>query len=323
MFPYDREPMSPLRRRFIDDLRLRNKSPRTIETYVLRVVQFSKHFGKSPERLGPDELRAYQQHLLARGVSWSMFNQSVCALRFLYNVTLRRPHLITHLPFAKRPRQLPTVLSPDEVVRLLRAAWPGRDRTLLDVAYSCGLRLKELLGLQVRDIDSARMALHLRHGKGQKERLVPLSPRLLEALRAYWREYRPATWLFPGVKPSLALTGGAVQRLCRRTAQRAGLSKRIHPHILRHSFATHLLEAGVDLLSVQTLLGHSHFNTTAKYLHVSMRRLQALPQLLEGLAVRPALAVRVPGEVSATPASALPASGAPAPQARPAPEGRA
>jgi len=182
--------MTPLRQRYAEDLRLRNKSPRTIETYVLRVRQFAEHFGKSPEQLGPDELRAYQQHLLQRQVSWSMFNQSVCALRFLYNVTLGRPHLIAHLPFAKRPRVLPTVLSPEEVTRLLAAALPGRDRTLLDVAYSCGLRLKELVGLKVKDIDSARMVLIIRHGKGQKERLVPLSPRLLEVLRAYWRRSR-------------------------------------------------------------------------------------------------------------------------------------
>jgi len=291
--------MTPLRQRYIDDLRLRNKSPRTIETYVLRVVLFARHFGKSPEVLGPEELRAYQQHLIERRVSWSMFNQSVCALRFLYNVTLRRPHVITHLPFAKRPRVLPTVLSPEEVVRLLAAALPGRDRTLLDVAYSCGLRLKELVGLQVADIDSARMVLHIRHGKGQKERLVPLSPRLLAALRAYWRQYRPAVWVFPGVnKPTQALTDGAVQRICKRTAKRAQLTKRIHPHVLRHSFATHLLEAGVDLLSVQALLGHSHFNTTAKYLHVSMRRLQGLPALLEGLAVARPVQVRVPGDAT-------------------------
>jgi integrase/recombinase XerD len=290
MFHYERTPMTPLRRRYIDDLRLRNKSPRTIETYVLRVVLFARHFGRSPEHLGPKELRAYQQHLLTRQVSWSTFNQSVCALRFLYNVTLGRPHTIVHLPFAKRPRLLPSVLSPEEVQRLLEAALPGRDRTLLEVAYACGLRLKELLGLGVADIDSARMVLHIRHGKGQKDRLVPLSPRLLEVLRGYWRECRPATWLFPGLKPALPLTGGTVQRLCHRTAKRAGLAKRVHPHTLRHSFATHLLEAGVDLLSVQALLGHSHFNTTAKYLHISMRRLQQLPGLLEGLVVpRPVL----------------------------------
>jgi integrase/recombinase XerD len=310
MFRIDREPMTPLRRRYIDDLRLRNKSPRTIETYVLRVTQFAKHFGQSPEKLGGKELRAYQQHLLARQVSWSMFNQSVCALRFLYNVTLGRPDVIKHLPFAKRPRQLPTVLSPEEVVRFLGAALPGRDRMLLELAYGCGLRLKELLGLKVPDIDSARMALHIRHGKGQKDRLAPLTPRLLELLRAYWREYRPATWLFPGDKPGTPLTGGTVQRISKRTANHAGLSKRIHPHTLRHSFATHLLEAGVDLLSVQALLGHSHFNTTAKYLHISMRRLQQLPQLLEGLAVTRPTAVRLPGEAAA-PASPAPTEGQP------------
>ena len=291
MTRFDREPMTPLRRRFIDDLRLRNKSPRTIETYVLRVGLFARHFGRSPELLGADAIRAYQQHLLARQASWSQFNQAVCALRFLYNVTLGRPDVIRHLPFAKRPRTLPSVLSPEEVTRLLEAALPGRDRTLLDVAYSCGLRLKELLGLQVRDIDSARMVLHIRQGKGQKQRFVPLSARLLAVLRAYWRVCRPATWLFVGVKPLQPLTDGAVQRICRRTAQRAGLTKHVTPHTLRHSFATHLLEAGVDLLSVQALLGHSHFNTTAKYLHVSMRRLQQLPQLLEGLVLpaRPVL----------------------------------
>ena len=146
MTRYDREPMSPLRRRFIDDLRLRNKSPRTIETYVLRVALFARHFGRSPEQLGPEDIRAYQQDLLARQVSWSQFNQAVCALRFLYQVTLGRPDVIKHLPFAKRPRTVPSVLSPEEVVRLLEAALPGRERTLLDVGYSCGLRLKELLG---------------------------------------------------------------------------------------------------------------------------------------------------------------------------------
>ena len=269
------------------------------------MVQFTRHFGKSPELVGPEELRAYQQHLLARQVSWSMFNQSVCALRFLYNVTLARPHLIVHLPFAKRPRLLPTVLSPEEVVRFLEAALPGRDRTLFEVAYSCGLRLTELVGLRVADIDSARMVLHIHHGKGQKERLMPLSPRLLEVLREYWRKYRPATWLFPGVnKPTSALSDGAVQRICQRTAKRAGLTKRVHPHTLRHSFATHLLEAGVDLLSVQALLGHSHFNTTAKYLHISMRRLQQLPALLEGLVVARPLQVRVPNDATTPEGSA-------------------
>jgi len=280
-------PMTPLRRRYIDDLRLRNYSPRTIETYVTGVVRIAKHFNRSPDQLGPDDIRAFQLHLLERQVSWCLFNQTVCALRFLYAVTLGRPDMVTHIPFGKRPKSLPSVLSPEEVVRFLDAALPGRDRTLFDVAYSCGLRLKELLGLEVADIDSARMVLRIRRGKGQKDRFVPLSPRLLGALRAYWRSCQPRTWLFPGLEWSKPLTDGTVQRICHRTAARAGLSKHVTPHTMRHSFATHLLEAGVDLLSVQVLLGHSHFNTTAKYLHISMRRLSQLPQLLDGLRITP------------------------------------
>lgn len=287
MIRIERMAMTPLRQRFIDDLRLRNYSPRTIATYVTGVVRVARHFHRSPDLLGPDDIRAFQLELLRRKVSWCQFNQTVCALRFLYTVTLGRPEMVGHIPFGKRPKTLPIVLSPEEVVLFLDAAKPGRERTLLDVAYSCGPRLQELLGLQVTDIDSARMVLHIRRGKGQKDRLVPLSPRLLEVLRAYWRACRPRTFLFPGLAFDKPLTDGTVQRLCHRVAARAGLSKRITPHTLRHSFATHLLEAGVDLLSVQALLGHSHFNTTAKYLHVSMRRLHALPQLLEGLRVTP------------------------------------
>jgi integrase/recombinase XerD len=275
--------MTPLRQRFIDDMRLRNLSPRTIEAYVLAVNKFSKHFQQSPDRLGPEHIRQFQLHLIEQTASWSQFNQSVCALRFLYNVTLQQTHIVEHLPFAKRPRVLPDVLTREEVAQLLAAARPGRDRTLLETKYSCGLRLRELLGLQVADIDSARMTLHVRQGKGAKDRLAPMSPRLLAVLRAYWRAYRPVGWLFYGLKRDRPLHGGTVQRLCKRTAQRAGLTKRVHPHTLRHSFATHLLEAGVDLLSVQKLLGHSHFHTTAKYLHISQRRLHDLPPLLDGL----------------------------------------
>jgi integrase/recombinase XerD len=279
--------MSPLRQRFIDDLRLRNRSPQTIQAYVLAVKKFSRYCGRSLERLGPDDVRRYQLHLIDTQASWSQFNQAVCALRFLYNVTLRRPDVIERLAFAKRPRVLPDVLTRDEVARLLAAARLGRDRTILEVKYSCGLRLRELLGLQVGDIDGGRMALHIRRGKGQKERFVPLSPRVLEVLRAYWREYRPTTDLFPGSKPGTRLYGGTVQRLCKRAARRAGLTKRVHPHTLRHSFATHLLEAGVDLLSVQKLLGHSSFQTTAVYLHISERRLADLAKILDALVPPP------------------------------------
>jgi len=269
--------MTPLRQRFIDDLRLRNYARRTIDTYVCQVVCFARHFGRSPEVLGPDDIRAYQLHLLERRVSWSTFNQFVCALRFLYRTTLGRPETIPLVPFGKRPKTLPSVLSPEEVLRLLEAAPPPRDRVLLQVAYGCGLRLDELLHLRVTDIDSARMVIHVRHGKGAKDRLVPLSPRLLGELRAYWARCRPRSWLFPGQRADGTMTGSNVQRRFARWVKRAGLSKRCSMHTLRHSYATHLLEAGVDLLTLKALLGHRSLETTARYLHISTQRLRQTP----------------------------------------------
>ncbi len=225
--------MTPLRQRFIDDLRLRNYAPRTIETYVGSVLRFARHFGRSPELLGAEEVRAFQLHLLERRVSWSCFNQTACALRFLYGTTLGRPEQLPLIPYGKRPKTLPAVLSPEEVARLIQAAAPGRDRVLLQVTYACGLRLAEVLALQVGDIDSARMVIHVRHGKGGKDRLVPLSLRLLQELRAYWRLRRPPTYLFAGKKADRPLTNGGVQRLFRAIAQRAGLSKHCSMHTLR------------------------------------------------------------------------------------------
>jgi len=277
--------MTPLRQRFIDDLRIRNYSPRTIQAYLAGVVRFVKHAGRSPDLPGPEDIRAFQLHLLHKRVSWSQFNQTVCALRFLYRVTLGRPEQLPYIPYGKRPKTLPAVLSPEEVARLLQAAAPGRDRVLLQVAYGCGLRLGELLSLQVGDIDSARMVIHVRQGKGAKDRLVPLSARLLEELRAYWRVCRPRTCLFPGKKPDRPLTNGGVQRLFRASATRAGLTKHCSMHTLRHSYATHLLEAGVDLLTLKSLLGHRNLETTAHYLHVSTQRLQQTPSLLDLLVV--------------------------------------
>jgi integrase/recombinase XerD len=273
--------MTPLRQRFIDDLRLRNYARRTIDTYVSQVAAFARHFGRSPERLGADEVRAYQLHLLQRRVSWSSFNQAVCALRFLYRTTLARPEQLPLIPYGKRPKTLPSVLSPDEVLRLLEAATPPRDRVLLQVAYGCGLRLNELLHLRVTDIDSARMVIHVRQGKGAKDRLVPLSLRLLQELRAYWLVCRPRTWLFPGQTADGTMTASNVQRRFGRLVQRVGLSKHCSMHTLRHSYATHLLEAGVDVLTLKALLGHSSLQTTARYLHVSTQRLQQTPSLLD------------------------------------------
>jgi len=239
--------MTPLRQRYIDDLRLRNYAPKTIESYVAGVVRLARHFGCAPDQLGAEEVRAFQLELLRRRVSWSLFNQTVCALRFFYRVTLGRPDVVTMIPYGKKPRTVPTVLSPEEVLRFLEAARPGRDRVLLQTAYACGLRIGELLYLRVADLDSARMVIEVRQGKGRKDRLVPLSPRLLEVLRAYWRRDRPTGWLFPGRDPARPLDGTNVQKLCQRIVTRLRLVKRVTPHTLRHSFATHMLEAGVDM----------------------------------------------------------------------------
>jgi site-specific recombinase XerD len=277
--------MTPLRQRFIDDLRIRNRAPKTIEAYVAGVVRFARHFGRSPDLLGPEEVRTFQLHLLDRRVSWSLFNQTVCALRFFYSVTLGRSEQLPLIPYGKIPRTLPDVLSPPEVLRLLDAAPPGRERLLLQVVYACGLRLGEVLHLQVSDIDSARMVVHVRHGKGGKDRFVPLSARLLAELRAYWRQYRPTTWLFPGARPDRPLNHSSVQRPFQQLVRKAGLSKRITPHTLRHSYATHLLEAGVDVVSVQRLLGHNDLQTTARYLHISTQRLRQTPSLLDLLVI--------------------------------------
>jgi len=273
--------MTPLRQRFIDDLRLRNYARRTIDSYVGQVASFARHFGRSPELLSADDVRAYQLHLLDRRVSWSTFNQAVCALRFLYRTTLGRAEELPFVPFGKRPKTLPSVLSPDEVLRLIDAAPPGRDRVLLQVAYGCGLRLNELLHLRVSDIDSARMVIHVHQGKGAKDRLVPLSLRLLQELRAYWRMYRPRPWLFPGQTADGTMTSSNVQRRFTRLVQRVGLTKHCSMHTLRHSYATHLLEAGVDVLTLKALLGHSSLQTTARYLHVSTQRLRQTPSLLD------------------------------------------
>lgn len=275
--------MTPLRQRFIDDLRIRNYSPKTIHAYVAGVVRFASHFNRSPAELNAEHIRAYQIHLLNQHVTWSLFNQTVCALRFLYGTTLGKPGLVPFIPYGKKPKTLPGVLSPEEVLRLLEAAHPGRQRMLLQTAYACGLRGLELLHLQGTDIDSARMVIHVREGKGRKERLVPLSAGLLEALCAYWRRYRPTTWLFPGLIPGRPLTDGSLNRLCQEIVARSGLKKRVTMHTLRHSCATHLLEAGVDVVTIQAVLGHINLKTTARYLHVSTQRLQQLPSLLERL----------------------------------------
>jgi site-specific recombinase XerD len=278
--------MTALRQRMIQDMQIRNLSSRTVQCYVYHVSRFAKHFGRSPEQLGAEEVRQYQVYLLQeKKASWSSFNQAVCALRFLYGTTLACAWPVVHIPFAKRPKKLPVVLGPEEVARLLPCIQPLKARVLLTTIYASGLRLDEATHLEVTDIDSARMLLRIARGKGCKERLVLLSPRLLEELRSYWRVVRPARWLFPGGKPDQPLHWATVQKACVRAAKEAGLTKHVTPHVLRHSYATGLLERGVDLLTIQRLLGHRSFSTTLIYLHVRRPHLESIPSPLDWLPV--------------------------------------
>jgi len=283
-----RIPMTPLRQRYTQDLLLRNYAPKTVSVYVAAVARFARHFGRSPELLGVEHVRAYQLHLLAQKASWSRFNQAVSALRFLFSTTLRQPGAIEMIPYGKKPKPLPAVLSPEEVVRLFAAVRNPRDLLILQAAYAAGLRVSEVVRLQAGDIDSSRMTLHFRCAKGRKDRFVPLSAALLERLRCYWRQHRPASWLFPGAKPGSHLSVGNVQRACHRAVLASGIAKKASMHTLRHSYATHLLEGGTDLASLQKLLGHNQFSTTLRYTHIGHSLLQRAGSPLDTLPALPA-----------------------------------
>ena len=265
--------MTALRQRMIADLRIRNYSPRTIECYTERVSAFARHFGKSPTALGSEHIRAFQTVLVERKrASWTVVNQTVCALRFLYGTTLQRPGLVEQIPFPRQPKRLPVVLSRTEVARFLAAVPNLKHRTVLMTMYATGLRLTEALRLRISDVDTGRQCLRVAQGKGQKDRYTLLPPTLLQQLRVYWKATRPSHWLFPGRRPDQPLTETAIQRGCGPAARRAGLAKRVSTHTMRHCFATHLLEAGTDLRTIQQLLGHTSLGTTAVYLHVASAR---------------------------------------------------
>jgi site-specific recombinase XerD len=278
--------MTSLRQRFTEDLRLRNYSPRTIATYVLRVALFARHFDTSPDLLDGEHVRQYQLHLLERRVSWSLFNQAVCSLRFLYSITLQRPDVVHAVPFGKKPRTLPDVFSQDEVRRLF-AAIDDRYRVVLQTTYAAGLRVSEVVRLKPADIDSQRMILHVRCGKGGKDRLMPLSPALLQLLRDHWRRHRSTEWLFPGQTAARHVSISHIQRACRRAVLCCGITKKASMHTLRHSYATHLLEAGVDLPTLQKLLGHNQLSTTLRYTHVQQSHLCGTASPLDTLLARP------------------------------------
>lgn len=277
--------MALLRERMAEDLRIRNYSPRTIETYVSMVARFARAFDRPPGQLGPAEIRAYQLRLIEKKVSWSLFNQVVCALRFFYRVTLPRDFVVEHLPFAKHKKSLPIVLSVDEVRRLLAAATNPKHRAMLTLVYATGARLNEAVHLRVGDIDGERMMVHIRNGKGGKPRMVPMSAALRELLRGYWQIERPRDYLFPGATPGQPMHESSLQKACWMARLRARIEKPASVHTLRHSYATHLLELGVDLRTIQKLLGHTSLSTTAIYVHVTGRLLDAANKAVDLLAI--------------------------------------
>lgn len=274
--------MTPLRRRMIEDMQLRNFSPHTQAAYVRAVTKFAKHFGQSPDRLGPEEVRAYLVHMVQqRRVSWSLYNQTLCALRFYYHTTLGRDRLLESIPCPKEQKTLPVVLSADEVRQFFDAIRNVKHRAMFMTAYAAGLRVSELVGLRVEDIDSSRMLIRVRQGKGRKDRYVKLAKRLLKVLRMYWKARRPSSWLFPGKCLDRPMNPKVVAMICQQIRKRAKLSKHVTVHTLRHSYATHLLDAGTDLRTIQVLLGHRSIKTTALYTHVSQAKIESTPSPLD------------------------------------------
>lgn len=275
--------MGPLRQRMLDDMRIRNLAVRTQESYIREVSLFARYFGRSPEVLGEEEIRAYQIYLSQeKKLAPSSIAVAVAALRFLYTITLkRRWDLSLVLPQPKRPQRLPAILSREEMRHFLDCVTHPSARAVLTVCYASGLRIAEAVALKVTDIDSQRMVLHVRDGKGGKSRDVMLGRYLLSSLRAWYRVVRPRDWLFPGRDPCKHITAQTIRDAGTRARERSGISKPISPHGLRASFAVHLLEQGADLRTVQLLLGHSSIATTAKYLRLDTTKVCATPSPLD------------------------------------------
>jgi integrase/recombinase XerD len=263
--------MTPLRQRMTEDMRIRNLALNTQRSYLEQVSRFARHFGQSPEALGPEHIRAYQVYLTnERKLEPGSIIIAVSALRFLYKVTLHKEWKLQEvIPAPKKPQKLPVVLSPEEVLQFLACVPGAKHRTILTSCYAAGLRISEAIALKAPHIDSERMVIRVEQGKGQKDRYVMLSPKLLEVLREWWRLAKPQPWLFPGNIPGRHVCREAVWQACEKGHDRSRIPKPITPHTMRHCFAVHLLEQGTDVRTIQLLLGHRSLSTTARYLRIA------------------------------------------------------
>ncbi len=269
--------MTPLRQRMTEDMQVRNLSPHTRSTYLLQVSLFARHFHQSPEALGPEEIRSYQVYLTnEKKLAPSSILIAVSALRFLYRVTLHKDWTLPDIiPAPKKPQKLPVVLSREEVLQFLASVPSLKHRAILTTCYAAGLRISEAVSLKPTAIDSQRMVVRVELGKGQKDRYIMLSPKLLDILRHWWRVAKPQVWLFPGDIPGQHITRSSVERVCQEAHQRCRISKPTTPHSLRHAFAVHLLEQGTDVRTIQLLLGHRSLATTARYLRIATHKVCA------------------------------------------------
>ena len=281
--------MTRLRQRMSEDMQVRNLALNTQLSYLQQVSLFARYFGKSPDLLGREDIRTYQVYLTnEKKLSPGSIHTAIAALRFLYSVTLERdwaPEEV--LPLPKKPQKLPIILSPEEVQRFLGCVLDVKHHAVLTTCYAAGVRISEAVQLKPTDIDSQRMVIRVEQGKGQKDRYVMLSPKLLEILRAYWKVRRPEAWLFPGDRAGQPITRGAVGHACAKARDLSGLAKPVTPHSLRHAFAVHLLEAGADVRTIQLLLGHRSLATTAHYLRIATNKVCATSSPFE-LLPRPA-----------------------------------
>jgi integrase/recombinase XerD len=279
------KPISPLRQRMIDDMTARRFKEKVQKDYVRHVRNFAAFLRRSPDTATSEDVRSFQLHMAKQQIGAPTINSAIAALRFFFNVTLERPDLVRHLKTVHEPRKAPVVLSQEEMVRLLEAAPGIKYKAAFSVAYGAGLRVSEVVALKVSDIDGERMTLRVEQGKGQRDRYVMLSPQLLDVLREWRRAAQPWAWLFPGQNPVNPMTARQLGRAVHTAAREAGIAKRVSPHTLRHSFATHLLEQNVDIRVIQVLLGHAKLETTALYTRVAVNTIRDVTSPLERLGV--------------------------------------